>query len=69
MWSSGKDSALPLRRAWVQPMVEELRSHMTCSMAKKKKMCSLEPFDKKTLRHISDVVTRGGFTEKSRINA
>ena len=42
---------------------------MPCSAAKKeKKMCSLELFYKKTLCHISDVVTRGGFTEKGRVN-
>ena len=37
--SSGSDSALPLQGARVRSLVGELRSHMLCSMAKKKIKC------------------------------
>ena len=33
----GEDSVLLLQSVWVQPPVRELRSHMHCSMVKKKK--------------------------------
>ena len=36
-WSSGQDSTLPLRRAWVRSLVWELRSHKLCGEAKEKK--------------------------------
>ena len=36
-WSGGKDSALPMQGAQVRSLVRELRSHISCSMAKKKK--------------------------------
>ena len=35
--SSGSHSALPLQGARVQSLVGELRSHMLCGVAKKKK--------------------------------
>jgi len=34
-WPSGKDSVLPMQGAWVRSLVEELRSHMSCGVAKK----------------------------------
>ena len=36
-WSSGWDSMIPLQGAWVWSLVGELRSHMLCGVAKKKK--------------------------------
>ena len=36
-WSSGSGSVLLLQGAWVRPLVRELRSHMSCNMAKGKK--------------------------------
>ena len=36
-WPSGKDSVLPMQGAQVRSLVKELRSHLSCSMAKKKK--------------------------------
>ena len=36
-WPSGKDSVLPMQGAQVRSLVKELRSHISCSMAKKKK--------------------------------
>ena len=36
-WPSGKDSVLPMRGAWVRSLVEELRSHVSCGVAKKNK--------------------------------
>ena len=41
-------TALPMRGAKVQSLVEELRSHMPCGMAKKKKnVCSVLPIRKR----------------------
>ena len=36
-WTSGKDPVLPMQGAQVRSLVKELRSHISCSMAKKKK--------------------------------
>ena len=36
-WSSGQDSAIPMLGMWVRSLVRELRSHMPCSLDKKKK--------------------------------
>ena len=37
-WSSGRDSAIPMLGMWVRSLVRELRSHMPCSLDKKKKI-------------------------------
>ena len=36
-WPSGKDPVLPMQGAQVRSLVKELRSHISCGMAKKKK--------------------------------
>ena len=37
--SSDWDTALPMQGPWVRSLVMELRSHMSCGKAKKKKSC------------------------------
>ena len=43
-WPSGKDPVLPMQGAQVRSLVKELRSHISCGMAKKKKKKTMERF-------------------------
>lgn len=62
-WSSGWDSSLPTKGAWVRSLVGELRSFMPCSATKKKKKWAIWNADKNVEQHDPQALLSGEWEE------